>query len=185
METQHPTILSTLIDSKLSSQEKTIGRLSSEMRQLIGAGVETVAWTLTTTMFHLLDKPDIMQRLRSELENAMPNPTSAIEIPKLEQLPYLSAVVREGLRLSTGVSVRLPRVSPMKRMSYKKWQIPAGTAVSMTTLDALRDPQIYQDPDSFNPERWLGDPMLKDNASNPNRGFVPFGKGPRMCLGVK
>lgn len=183
--TGHQTVLQQLITSKLPPSQKTADRLASEMRQLIGAGVETVAWALTTTMFHILDKPAIMQELRAELETAMPDPTTTVKISQLEQLPYLTAVVKEGLRMGVGVSVRLPRVSPNRAMKFKQWEIPAGTPVSMTTMDALRDEQIYPNSHLFIPERWLDNSNTEKGGVNPRRGFVPFGKGSRMCLGIK
>lgn len=181
----HQTVLQQLLASKLPPSEKTADRLASEIRQLIGAGVETVAWALTTTMFHILDKPEILRKLRAELETAIPDPTTLVKVSQLEQLPYLTAVVKEGLRMAVGVSVRLPRVSPNRAMKYKQWEIPAGTPVSMTTMDALRDEHIYPNSHLFIPERWLDNSSSEKGGANPRRGFVPFGKGPRMCLGIK
>lgn len=151
---------------------------------MIGAGVETVAWALTTTVFRLLDSPSSLKKLRTELSEAISDPTKLPDSSTLEQLPYLAACVKEGVRLSTGVSVRLPRVSPTKPMRYKGWVIPPRTPVSMMTLDVLRDEQVFPDPACFRPERWLDKPKTEDGDSL-SRYFVPFGKGPRMCIGIK
>jgi cytochrome P450 len=178
------TIFDALLKSNLPPPEKTVRRLGSEAQQMIGAGVETVAWALTTTVFHLLDNPERCQKLRSELQDAVPNPTILPKSVVLEKLPYLAACVKEGIRLSTGVSVRLPRVSPEKPIEYGDWVIPPGTPVSMTTLDVLRDERVFPDASSFVPERWLEGAKTKEGESL-SRYFVPFGKGPRMCIGVK
>lgn len=151
---------------------------------MIGAGVETVAWALTTTVFYLLNNPSSLKRLRAELEEAIPDPARIPDSLLLEKLPYLAACAKEGVRLSTGVSVRLPRVSPSKPIKYRDWVIPPGTPVSMTTLDVLRDQQVFPEFTSFIPERWLDNPKTKDGESI-SRYFVPFGKGPRMCIGIK
>lgn len=151
---------------------------------MIGAGVETVAWALTTTVFHLLNKPACRVKLQNELQQAIPDPTNLPKSVVLEKLPYLAACVKEGIRLSTGVSVRLPRVSPDKPVKYQDWVVPPGTPVSMTTLDVLRDEDIFSDSSSFVPERWLDGGKTEDGDSL-SRYFVPFGKGPRMCIGVK
>lgn len=151
---------------------------------MIGAGVETVAWALTTTVFHLLDNPESMYRLRTELEEAIPDPFNIPNSLVLEKLPYLTACVKEGIRLSVGVSVRLPRVSPNKHIQYESWTIPPGTPLSMTTLDVLRDQTIYPEPIAWVPERWLDNPKT-DNDESLSKFFVPFGKGPRMCIGIK
>jgi cytochrome P450 len=183
-ESQHPTIFSELLGSDLPPREKTLGRLGAEAQQLIGAGLETVAWALTTTVFHLVSNPSVLKKLQVELEEAIPDPAVIPDSLFLERLPYLTGCVREGVRLSTGVSVRLPRVSRDKPMKYRDWVIPAGTPVSMTTLDVLNDDQIFQDPRAFIPERWLGNPKTSE-GENLSRYFVPFGKGPRMCIGIK
>ncbi|EED16388.1 cytochrome P450, putative [Talaromyces stipitatus ATCC 10500] len=167
------TIFDALLKSNLPPPEKT----------MIGAGVETVAWALTTTVFHLLDNSKHCQRLRSELQEAIPNPAILPKSVVLEKLPYLAACVKEGIRLSTGVSVRLPRVSPEKPIQYGDWVIPPGTPVSMTTLDVLRDEKVFPDASSFIPERWL-DGAKTEEGESLSRYFVPFGKGPRMCIGV-
>ncbi|KAI3318956.1 putative cytochrome P450 [Xylariaceae sp. AK1471] len=182
-ESQHPTIFSELLGSDLPQREKTLGRLGSEAQQLIGAGLETVAWALTTTVFHLISNPSVLKKLQVELEKAIPDPAAIPDSLYLERLPYLTGCVREGVRLSTGVSVRLPRVSRDKPMKYKNWLIPAGTPVSMTTIDVLNDNQIFQNPRTFIPERWLDNPKTSE-GDHLTRYFVPFGKGPRMCIGI-
>lgn len=179
-----PTIFDALLKSNLPPPEKTVPRLGSEAQQMIGAGVETVAWALTTTVFYLLNNPSCCQKLRNELQEAISDPARIPNSVVLERLPYLAACVKEGVRLSTGVSVRLPRVSPDKPIKYREWVIPCGTPVSMTTLDVLRDPKVFSDPSAFVPERWLDNPKTKEGDSL-SRYYVPFGKGPRMCIGIK
>ncbi|KAJ8129569.1 hypothetical protein O1611_g4059 [Lasiodiplodia mahajangana] len=182
-EHDHPTIFSELLGSNLPPQEKSLGRLGAEAQQLIGAGLETVAWALTTTVFHLLNNPSTLKKLQAELEAAIPDPEAIPDSLHLERLPYLTGCVREGVRMSTGVSVRLPRVSRDKPMRYRDWVIPAGTPVSMTTLDVLNDSEIFDNPRVFIPERWLDNPKTSE-GEHLTRYFVPFGKGPRMCIGI-
>ncbi|KAI0196447.1 putative cytochrome P450 [Astrocystis sublimbata] len=180
---EHPTIFTELLGSDLPPQEKSLGRLAAEAQQLIGAGLETVAWALTTTVFHLANNPSTLKKLQAELREAIPDPDAIPDSLHLERLPYLTGCVREGVRLSTGVSVRLPRISRDKPMKYKDWVIPAGTPVSMTTLDLLNDDGVFYNPRAFIPERWLDNPKTSE-GENISRYFVPFGKGPRMCIGV-
>ncbi|KAI0866422.1 putative cytochrome P450 [Xylaria cubensis] len=183
IDTEHPTIFTELLGSDLPLQEKSLKRLGGEAQQLIGAGLETVSWAMTTTVFHLLDKPDILRKLDAELKEAIPDPAVIPDAVYLERLPYLTGCIREGIRLSTGVSVRLPRISRDRPSKYKDWMIPAGTPVSMTTIDVLYDERIFHNPHDFVPERWLNN--AKTDSGEPlTRFFVPFGKGPRMCIGI-
>ncbi|RAL59832.1 hypothetical protein DID88_000461 [Monilinia fructigena] len=74
---------------------------------------------LTNTHFHLLDNPNLLQTLRDELKEAMPDRYARANLKDLEALPFLNAVANEGLRLSYGISTRLPRISPYETMAYK------------------------------------------------------------------
>ncbi|KAL3422375.1 cytochrome p450 family protein [Phlyctema vagabunda] len=180
---EHPTIFHELLASNLPAQEKSLNRLGDEAQLFIGAGLETTAWALTTISYHLIDNPRILARLRAELEEAIPDPTAELDSLSLEQLPYLSACIQEGIRLSYGVSSRNPRVSPDKPTKYKDWTIPAGTPVSMTIIDVHHDEEIYPNSRLYIPERWLDNPKTNDGLSL-SRYYVAFGKGARSCLGV-
>lgn len=180
----HPTIFHELLESDLPPQEKSVDRLADEAQLMIGAGLETTAWALTTLSYHLISNPPILQKLRAELEKAIPDPATTVDSLYLEKLPYLSACIQEGIRLSYGVSSRNPRISPDRPTRYKDWVIPAGTPVSMTIVDVHQDEHIFKNSRSFIPERWLGSPKTEAGESL-NRYFVAFGKGARSCLGIK
>ncbi|KND89070.1 Trichodiene oxygenase [Tolypocladium ophioglossoides CBS 100239] len=174
------TIFHTLRDSDLPASEKTLERLCDEGEILTGAGSETTAQTLTRLLFYLRCRPETLAKLREELDGASPNASAMLSWTELQQLPYLSAVVREGLRLSYGVTTRLPRVAH-EEIRYKEHVIPAGTPVSETPYFVLMHPSIFPDPSAFKPERWL-DPAAKDERLD--RYLVCFGKGSRQCLGI-
>jgi cytochrome P450 len=94
---------------------------------------ETIAFTMTVMTYHLLANPKILRKLKLELQAAIPDPEVSTLQVALERLPYLTAVIKEGVRLSYGSSSRLPRV-PLEPMVFKsggkEWIIPAGTPVS-------------------------------------------------------
>jgi cytochrome P450 len=172
------TMFHTLRDCDLPPEEKTLQRFCDEGEILLGAGGETTAKTLTTTFFYLTENPAILARLRRELQTVMPDPTSTPACTTLEALPYLSAIVSEGLRLSYGVTTRLPRIAPTETLHYKGYAIPPGTPVSQTCYFVLMNPSIFPDPETFRPERWL------DKEKRLERYLVSFGKGSRQCLGM-
>ena len=111
---------------------------------------------------------------------------------QLARLPYLSAVINEGLRLSFGVSHRLQRVSPDMPLQYRDWLIPQGTPISQTQMLILLDGNIFPSPDSFLPERWLEPGQRDDQGGNlhfpdprkAKKHLVPFSRGSRSCLGT-
>jgi cytochrome P450 len=118
-----PTVFHDVINSNLRTREKTLDRLHQEGQTFVAAGTETTAWYLTIITFYLIENPKIMDKLRTELLNA--NASTATE---LEKLPYLSAIIQEGLTLSFGVCTRLARIAPLDmlvlRDGEKVWIIP-------------------------------------------------------------
>ena len=94
---------------------------------------------------------------------------------ELESLPFLLACVREGLRLATGVSGRLPRVNPHADVIYAgKHLIPAGQVVSMNIRDIHYDPAVFDNPTEFRPDRWLeGDVKTLEKYLVPFSRYVP------------
>ncbi len=91
-ETSKTTIFDSILDSDLPDDEKKTERLWEEAQVLCIAGTETTAWTLSVLTFYLLSKPDVMRKLRDELEAAIPDPSSSVEIKDLEKLQYLVCI---------------------------------------------------------------------------------------------
>ncbi|KAI1113889.1 cytochrome P450 [Nemania sp. NC0429] len=92
-------------------------------------------------------------------------------------LPYLKAVLMEGLRISLAFGTRLSRIAPDRDLLYGRWRIPAGTPVGMTLVILHSDENVYPEPRSFNPDRWMG----PDGGA---KSFAPFLRGTRACLGM-
>jgi cytochrome P450 len=177
VDRMHPTIFHELLASDLPEREKNYGRLWQEGSALIGAAVETTSNTLIVALYHLLQNPDKLARLKEELEAVMPNATQLTAWAKLEVLPYLTSVIKEALRMAYGTTSRFIRVAPESNLQYKDYVIPAGTAVSMTVMHLCQNPELFDEPAKFEPERWL-------HKSKPTDLYV-FGRGPRMCAGQK
>lgn len=83
------TIFHALLESDLPWEEKLQSRLWQEGQVVIGAGADTTANAITITHFHILDNPDVHQKLRAELEEALPDKYAPVELRIVEQLPYL------------------------------------------------------------------------------------------------
>ena len=179
----HSTIFYDILQSNSPPQEKSTPRLQDEAQLIIAAGVTTTGWALTVASFHIINNPAVFEKLRDELICAMPKPTSQLDCSELERLPYLSACIREGIRLSYGVTARNPRLFS-KPIRYKGWVIPPRTPISMNIVDVVHDEEIFPDSTAFVPERWLDHPRTKQGVSL-DQYFVNFGKGSRICLGMQ
>jgi cytochrome P450 len=176
----HPTIFHALIDSDLPLEEKGVERLTDEADTIIAAGQETLSLILTFITYHLLSNPTILQTLKEELAKAIPDPNVVTLEATLSNLPYLTGVIKEGLRLGYGISGRLHRV-PLESLPFsapdREWVIPPGTPVSMTSVLMHHDESIFPNSYEFRPERWIKNPGL-------DRYLVSFSKGSRSCIGI-
>ncbi|KAJ0331815.1 hypothetical protein COL5a_002484 [Colletotrichum fioriniae] len=181
---QHRTVFHELLQSNLPPEELSVERLKHEAASITGAGIDTTKTTLALATFHILDNSSVLKRLREELKTRIPHANEAMPpLHELESLPFLNAVVQESLRLAFGITQRLSRLSPDDPITYESYVIPPNVPFSMTSYIQHRDPEIFPEPDVFRPERWLEN--HKTASGKPlSRYLVPFGKGPRMCLGM-
>ncbi|ETI26947.1 hypothetical protein G647_10046 [Cladophialophora carrionii CBS 160.54] len=180
------TIFAQILSSDLPDEELSDERLIDEGVLIATAGSETTAWAITITTYHVMRNPDVLARLRAELRTVdIPQGDAVAPWTALERLPYLTAVIKEGVRMAGGMLSRLPRIYD-KPIQYKQWTIPAGTPVAMTPHLILIDENIFPEPRRFNPDRWVD-----EDATGPDRTtsrldkyIVAFGKGSRNCIGM-
>ena len=105
----------------------------------------------------------------------------------LEQIPYLYGVVYEGLRLSYGISARLPRIARTENLVYEKsryhYVVPMGTPIGMSSAIVHHNEDFFPRSDEFRPERWI------DREGQKNRPLekymFSFSKGSRQCVGMQ
>lgn len=137
-------------------------QVRSEVMTLFVAGHETTANALTWTWYLLAKYPEAGERLRAELRA---NPKT----------PYLDAVLSESLRLYPPAWI-LGR-DAVRDVDVQGWRIRNGASVFVSPLVLHRSPDFFDDPDRFDPERWLREQNL------PQFAYFPFGGGSRKCLG--
>lgn len=201
MQEQTPSIFTRLLESDLPEQEKGVERLTQEGVSLVAGGSETTSMMIASTIYHVLANEDVLLRLQTELDGAMPDARSLASWSQLEALPFLTAVIREGLRISTPIPARLPLISHQP-LEYGNWTIPPGvcttstlrvgstdlcrqTVVSMSMRDPLRDVKVFPEPDKFDPTRWIEAAVGAEQMKAASRSFTAFGRGPRSCVGIR
>ncbi|KUI69327.1 Trichodiene oxygenase [Cytospora mali] len=190
---KRPTIFgSLLLEEELQDKEKGTKRLSAEGFAVVGAGTETTAAALAVITYHLLTKPELLAKLSAELEtySAGRDPRELPSFPELEKMPYLGAVIQEGLRLSYGVAARTARIATEEDLVYRgEWNkrpvehvIPRGYAVGMSTAITHHDETVFPDSYKFIPERWLDE--NNQRRKEVEKGMMAFAKGSRACLAM-
>ena len=138
---------------------------------LIVAGHDTVASALSWCLFGLLQRSDIIDALREELDGL--NPSS--DLAAIEKMPLLEATCLEALRLTPTVEIVSRRATRDLRIG--QYLISRGDLLSPCVYLLHRRPSLYSNPTEFRPERFL------DRQFAPHE-FIPFGGGMRRCLGA-
>lgn len=147
------------------------------------AGTDSTSIKLATLMFHLVQNPCMRQRLRQEFK--LHGGDAATTDP--QKLPYLGAVVQEGLRLGMANPARLTRTVPANGLDIDGTFIPSGTSVGMSAWTLHHNPELFPEPYAFRPERWLDEGKevteeTKRLRRQRDRDVFPFGVGTKMCL---
>lgn len=155
-------------------EQMTDRQASDEAITMLLAGHETTALTVTYAIYALSQDPDCQARVRAELAQlGSALPTAA----DVERLPYLEAVVRECLRLYPPVWLMSREVTKPFRIGG--YEMPVGVEVVCSPYAIQRDPRFFREPERFLPERWLD----TGRAQPPRYAYIPFGVGPRTCIG--
>ena len=95
-EEEDESIFVAMLRSELPDTEKTLQRMHDEAISLVGAGIESAARAMTVTFFHILNNPPVLEKLKKELAEAIPDPKHIPTWDVLQQLPWLSCCVEEG-----------------------------------------------------------------------------------------
>ncbi|KAF2274864.1 cytochrome P450 [Westerdykella ornata] len=150
------------------------------------AGSETSAGTLTGTLNKLLKHPEILERLTKEVRSRFAHETE-ITFAALKELPYLNAVMSEGLRVCSVVpGLTLPRITPPSGGIVCGYRVPGNIFVGVHVHSTMTGSRYFFESTEFRPERWLAE--VNQDPSSPyfhdqRNGVQPFGIGPRSCIG--
>ncbi|PHT79036.1 hypothetical protein T459_17088 [Capsicum annuum] len=140
-------------------------------------GTETSSTTIIWAMSELMKHPDIMVKAQSGVRQAFKEKTDFDE-EDLDNLPYLKLVIKETLRLH---SPNIVHRECREETIVDGYTIPAKATVLVNTWAMGRDPEVWDDPESFIPERFENSPI--DYLGN-NYEYLPFGAGKRICPGM-
>ncbi|CAZ82209.1 unnamed protein product [Tuber melanosporum] len=134
----------------------------------------------STWQFQIMaDRPDVMRRIREEqLRVRDGDPHKRLGLDMIDKMVYTRAVVKEQLRYRPPV-IMVPYEVKKSFQITPEYKVPKGAMVVPTLYPALHDPEAYNDPESFVPERWLEG----GEAEAAKKNWLVFGAGPHVCLG--
>ena len=149
---------------------------------MIAAGSDTSSNAIAATMFFLLKNPDKLVKLRAELETVPDLTTPIPAYSQLSKLPYLHAVMREGIRLFPPLTHPIERLVPAGGADIVGKFLPQGTSVGCLQLAMHLNPKVFgADAEVFRPERWLE--ATAEQLRVMEVAHIGFGRGRRVCIG--
>ena len=164
--------------SKGDNPDFSVYQLSMIAKDLFGAGAETTATTIRWAVLYLLKYRNIKARLQADIDNIIPEN----HVPRLEdkaKLPYVEAFIMEVLRCANIAPLAVPHAVTNDDVAFRGYKIPKDTPILLNLDSVLKDPDIFENPEQFNPERFLD----SDGKVFWPKEFIPFGIGRRICLG--
>ncbi|KAK4481804.1 hypothetical protein RD792_012715 [Penstemon davidsonii] len=174
-----------LLDALLEHQGKGEEEELSEKNvtiivlEMFLAGTETTSSTIQWGMSELLRNPNSLQKLKDELDQVIGRSRN-VEESDLNKLPYLQAVVKETMRLYPSLPLLLPR-NAREDTKFMGYFIPKNTMVIVNAWAIHRDPNSWDDPLLFKPDRFINS---KIDSKGQNFELIPFGSGRRSCIGM-
>jgi cytochrome P450 len=170
-----------LLTMLLMAQDRTTGEgmndkaLHDELMTILFAAREDPENALSWSLYLLAQHPQETQQLRQELWQVLNGRPPGFE--DLQNLPYLDMVVQESLRLYPPTWSLLRDVQEADEIGG--YHIPEETMLLMNIYEAHRLPEFWPDPERFNPARFLPEQVTE----RPRHAYLPFGFGPRQCIG--
>ncbi|XP_057802448.1 6,7,8-trihydroxycoumarin synthase-like [Salvia miltiorrhiza] len=175
-------ILDTLIklkEDKSSPIDLNWNNIKALLMNIFVAGAETSSTAVIWAMTALIKAPSVMKKLQSEIRNSV-GKKGKVDEDDLPKLPYLKAVIMESFRLYPSGPLLAPRET-IKKGILDGYEIQPKTIVYVNVWAVSRDPEYWENPDEFVPERFLN-----NNIDLKGKDFelTPFGSGRRICPGM-
>lgn len=146
------------------------------LTQLI-AGSDTVSNSLCAIVWWIAKHPTVKKKLVEELDEHIDSEDTATSYHTAKDLPYLHACINETLRIHSTSSIGLPRFLS-ESIHFKGHLLKSGLVCSVPSFDIHRNPEVWDNCELFQPERWL-----QPDVQKYDRAFMPFSVGPRSCIG--
>lgn len=178
-------ILNDLIDRTVTNEYKelqiTEDTIISQAVNMFLGGYETSGTTSTMLLYYLSQNADVQRKLQAEVDGIFEKSNGNINHDSIkdEETPYLTACINETLRL--GPPLYRPERVCTRDWAHENIKIKQGTTIFLCNWALHRDPTYFDDAEHFQPDRFLPENKHRINQY----AFVPFGLGPRACVGIR
>lgn len=161
----------------------TMDQLKAMILDIFVGGTDTTTTMIEWTMARLMQHQEVRQKVYQELQEVV-GANNTVEEFHLPKLRYLDAVMKETFRLHPALPLLVPRFSGQS-CTLGGYTVPKGTTVFLNVYAIHRDPNLWDHPLEFRPERFLNDDTSTFDYSGNNFQYLPFGSGRRVCAGLR
>ncbi|XP_006614287.1 cytochrome P450 6A1-like [Apis dorsata] len=180
-----PDFINILLDLKKHPEkidiELTNDLLASQIFIFFAAGFETSSSTISNALYELALNPDIQEKLRKEIKEFEAKNNGEWRYETIKEMKYLEKVFQETLRKYPSLPFLNRELIDDYTFENNKITIPKDLKIWIPIYGIHHDPDIYPDPEKFDPERFSEDKVKQRHPMH----FLPFGHGPRNCIGAR
>nr|BAJ08041.1 flavonoid 3',5'-hydroxylase [Cyclamen graecum] len=167
-----------------SGEEKlNLTNIKALLLNLFTAGTDTSSSVIEWSLAEMIQNPKILAHAQEEMDRVIGR-ERRLQESDLSKLPYLQAICKEGFRKHPSTPLNLPRVSS-EACEVNGYYIPKNTRLSVNIWAIGRDPDVWENPLEFNPDRFLSGKHAKVDPRGNDFELIPFGAGRRICAGTR
>ncbi|XP_055813949.1 6,7,8-trihydroxycoumarin synthase-like [Solanum dulcamara] len=157
----------------------TLDDIKGILMNVFVAGSDPSAAAVEWAMTALIKNPKAMKKVQEEIRKTIGN-KGIVNEDDIQNMPYFKAVIKETLRLYPPAPLLIPRET-MKKSTLEGYEIQPGTIIQVNPWAIARDPEIWENPEKFMPERFLNNDI---DFKGQDFELIPFGAGRRSCPGI-
>ncbi|XP_031624600.1 probable cytochrome P450 6a20 [Contarinia nasturtii] len=176
-------LLIELKNAKNDTDRLTINEIAAQAFVFFLAGFETTSTTLTYCLYELaLDKhKHIQDKARQEIVTVLDKHNGNLTYEAINEMTYIDQIINETLRKHPPASNLARMATSNYKLPNSNYTVPEGMMVIIPVYGIHHDPEIYENPEKFDPNRFTPEQIQQ----RPSCTFLPFGEGPRNCIGLR